>query len=238
MILLLADLFIEVKNKYAEFAKLTSKYSINRCEKIDFSVEVTDEEIKEEKNQSIKTQGLNLPNWYLEFICIYRKIAEILPLYNACVMHGSFLETGGLAFGFLATSGTGKTTHCELWVKLLQDKVRYINGDKPILRILNDNVYVYGTPWCGKEQKENNIKVELKSLCFIERSLTNQIEEISNKDLIAKIFRQIYMPQNQEAATKTIDLLNIILNKSNKYLLKCNMELDAARLSYNTLVKS
>lgn len=237
MILRIAELNIEVKNKYEQFLNFTKKYAIETTEHIDFSIEVNDEEIEEERKVSLKTNGEDFPNWYYEYICVYRKIAEKLPLYNAVVMHGSFLEVDSRAYGFLAKSGTGKTTHSELWIKLLKDKVRYVNGDKPILRVLDNEVYVYGTPWCGKEQKENNIKVKLKALCFIERGLTNEISPISNKELISKIFRQIYIPTDPIAADNALTILNVILNNSEKYLLKCNMELDAAKLSYSVMSK-
>ena len=46
------------------------------------------------------------------------------------------------AYAFCAKSGTGKTTHTKLWMQLLGDRMSYINGDKPLIRIIDDQIYI------------------------------------------------------------------------------------------------
>ena len=137
----------------------------------------------------------------------------------------------------MAKSGVGKTTHTLLWKKLLNDKMIYINGDKPIIRKINNQLIIYGTPWCGKENYGTNASVLLKALCFIERANENEIAEITGIDLIKKLAHQLFFPKDSiQVLNKSVDLLTDITSVS-CYLLKCNMDISAAKLAYEYMKK-
>lgn len=74
---------------------------------------------------------------YLETLAVFRHIAEYAPLHQRCVFHGATIEVGGRAYIFTAPSGTGKTTHIRMWRQVFGERVNIINGDKPMLRIVN-----------------------------------------------------------------------------------------------------
>lgn len=65
-------------------------------------------------------------------------------------MHGAVVAWKDQGYLFTAPSGTGKSTHLALWKKYLGDQAEVINGDKPFLKVMEDEVWVYGTPWAGK----------------------------------------------------------------------------------------
>ena len=94
-----------------------------------------------------------------------------------------------------------------------------------------------GTPWNGKERYGSNTCAQIKSLVFLERSLTNSITPLPNDILLSKLVNQILMPDSEKELTKTLELLDITLKNTKQYLLKCNMEPDAAICSYNEITK-
>lgn len=107
---------------------------------------------------------------------------------------------------FAAKSGTGKTTHCKLWLDTFPD-ARIINGDKPLVRISDEKVFIYGTPWCGKENYNINSKAPLKAVCFLERAEQNSIDRISKSEAVARIMPQLLIPKNSEYINKLLDLV-------------------------------
>ena len=54
-------------------------------------------------------------------LAIHRKIAELLPLHNAILLHSACFDVDGIGIAFAAHSGTGKTTHMQLWQHFLKN---------------------------------------------------------------------------------------------------------------------
>lgn len=227
----LAELNIRIENKYPYIEKMCGDYIISGCE-CDFSVSATREEMKREANEDCN----DLP--YLETLAVYRKIAEKLLEYNGFLLHGVLLETAGQGIAFCARSGTGKSTHVFLWKKLLGDKCEIINGDKPLVRIIDGKVYAYGTPWCGKEGIQKNAKTSLRSLCFIERGEKNELTKLRQNEVFPRLTTQIYMPKDNGAKMlKTLELADVFVKNTTSYVMKCNMDISAAEVAYNGIVK-
>ncbi len=231
-ILKLADISIKINNKYNYLEKLCKDYIVEESD-FEFEVTVTEEDIDSEQSKS----DLEFSRGYLESLCCYRQISLKITEYNSYLMHAAVIEVDNNGYAFLARSGTGKTTHTRLWKELLGEKMQYVNGDKPLIRIINNIPYAYGTPWSGKEGYNKNTKVKLKALCFIERGLQNSIIELPKKEILPKIIHQILIPTDEIQAIKTFDLLNKTINKTNIYLLKCNMDIEAAVVAYNKMSK-
>ena len=157
-----SNLNIEINTKYNYTYKFCRDYLTD--EKPDFSVSPIEEEIDEE----IEISEFNPSRGYAESICVYRKIADMLPFYDRMVFHGAVISYNNNGYIFTAPSGTGKTTHISLWQKYLQG-VEIVNGDKPILNIENGKVTAYATPYAGKEGYQNHSSIEIKGICIIHR---------------------------------------------------------------------
>ena len=110
-----------------------------------------------------------------------------------------------------------------------------VNDDKPIIRILKESATIYGTPYDGKGRLSNNISVPLKVICILERSERNQIREISASEAYPIIIQQTYHPSNPEMLNKTLELLDRMSVLVKFYRLSCNMEREAAEISYNAM---
>ena len=229
-IIKIADLKIAIKNNFDYIFNQCAEY-ICSDKDYDFSVSVTNEEISDEQ----KIGGFDFNEGYLESICLYRNIAKELPKYNAFVMHGAAVKFEGKAYCFAAKSGTGKTTHINLWKQLLGEQMSVINGDKPIIRLINNEFVVFGTPWCGKENLGNNCYAPLSGICFLEQSANNSIAAYAQQQALSKLLPQIFLSSNSSDINATISLIERIIQNIPMWQLKCNISIDAAILSHKTM---
>lgn len=231
-----ADLIIETQSIYGDIEKYVSDYIVTDGE-ANMVIKITEEDIiyearkVKEEYEHEKKRCPFFSEGQLEITAVYRKIAEQLPLFDGFVFHGSAVAKDDKAYLFTAVSGTGKTTHTNLWLKNIKGSY-IVNGDKPIIRFLDGNAFVYGTPWSGKERKNKPVRVPLYSLCLLSRGDKNEIEKVEFSCLSTTLLMQTYRPKNASSLLKTADLLNLLKNAVKFYKLKCNMEDEAAIISY------
>lgn len=202
-----------------------------------FTVTTSEEDIIEEQKKSIAEayyEGINYPGFSpaeLENTAVYRKIATKLPEYDAFVFHGSAVAVGDKAYLFTAKSGTGKTTHTNLWLKNIEGSY-IVNGDKPILRIIDGKPFVCGTPWMGKEKHGCNRIVPLHAVCILSRGEENIIEKAGFSDVFPILIGQTYRPPNGALVKKTVSILKKVGESVGFYKLSCNMKDEAAFVSF------
>lgn len=225
----MADLIIEIDNKYDFTYNLCRDYITNECDHTDMRICINDEAIAKERSEGLKPDFYNED--YCESICIYRAISHELTQFDALLIHAACIEMKGRVYAFLAKSGVGKSTHLGLWLRHYGKDAHIINGDKPIIRRINDTYMVYGTPWCGKEGLNINTHAPLKALCFLERNDTNIISPLAADKVIPRLANQILIP-NDSSAAKYLDLLDGMITSTPAYVLKCNMDEEAAVIAY------
>ncbi len=129
----IADFNFNINNLNEYIIKQIKNYESNNDE-IDYCFENTQEDIENERKLSVGKFG----DGYIESIATYRKIAEWIPLHNSFLLHSACFDVDGVGVAFAAHSGTGKTTHMRLWQEYLGDRMTVVNGDKPIVRFLNN----------------------------------------------------------------------------------------------------
>ncbi len=226
----IADLNICINNKYEYVERLCRDYTADPTENTDMTVTVSDEEISAE----MKIAETEVTPGYAEAICAYRTICRRLPIeFGAYLFHSAVIEYEGSGYAFAAKSGTGKSTHIMLWRKAFGEGVHVVNGDKPIFKFEDGELYAYGTPWCGKEGWSTNTRAPLKGICFVERAEENGIRKIGADEAVLRIFHQILTPQDIETADALFPLLDKTLKQVPCYVLGCNISEDAARVAYN-----
>lgn len=168
---------------------------------------------------------------YLETLALYRKIADALLMRDVLLFHGSVMACGGKAYLFTAPSGTGKTTHCRLWLSEIEGSY-VLNGDKPLLRVESDRILACGTPWQGKEKLGRNEILPLSAVCILSRDTKNHIEAVSFHDAMPALFSQSNRPRRPEAIRKTLELIDRLGRHTRLYSLGCNTEPEAAHVSF------
>lgn len=228
----IADLAIGIDNRYDHIAMQAHEYMTD--EEPVFTVKVTDEDIEAEKALSL--EEFSTP--YYESIAAYRKIAEILPSYDAFLFHGAVLELDGKAYIITANSGVGKTTHVRLWLSKFKDEVEILNGDKPTLRFINGVPYASGTPWRGKEGYGKNSMKPIAGIAFLSRGEENKAYTVKPSDAVVRFVSQVYMPKKSpDMLVKTLSLSNKLLNSVRLVHLECNMNPEAAEVCRKALTE-
>lgn len=173
----------------------------------------------------------------LEYLYIGTAFNLKLLEYNGMFLHSSTVVVDGKAYSFSAPCGTGKSTHTNLWLKYFGDRAYIINDDKAAYRKIDGKYYVYGTPFSGKNDVNVNTRVELKAVCFIEQAEENSIERIAPDDAVPLLISQTVRPSSPQRMIMMCDFLDDFIKSIPVYKLKCNMETDAAKLSYETMSK-
>ena len=178
-------------------------------------------------------QAAEYTDAYLETLAVYRKIAEWMPMYNTLLFHGSVIAVDGKAYLFTAKSGTGKSTHTRLWREYFGERAVMINDDKPLIRITQEGVFAYGTPWDGKHRLSTNISAPLAGICILRRGNDNSIRKITAREACPMLLQQCYRPIDAGVLAVTVMVLEELKKKTNFYELFCNISQEAVEVAYN-----
>lgn len=233
----LAGINIAVTSIFDEVYDVCRSYLTDKP--ADTTVTVTPDDILHERKVNVREaqiEGIPVVDYsdsYLETLAVYRKIATQMLDFNTFLMHGAVVAVGNKAWLFTAPSGTGKTTHINLWLKNIPG-CYVVNGDKPLIHI-GDECTVYGTPWAGKEGMNRNVGVKLCGIVILNRGLENQIKKVPMTQILPVLIQQSYRPKEKTELEKTLSLLGRLGKKIPMYQLYCNMDPEAAFVAYNVL---
>ena len=232
----IADKVVEVNSIYDEVHEYCSDYLTD--EPADYSITTTQADIDFEREKSAREdeiEGIPIRHFsdsYLEELAVYRKIAEQMISYDTILFHGSVVAVDDVGYLFTAKSGTGKSTHTRLWREYFGDWAVMVNDDKPLLKITDSGVIVYGTPYNGKHRLGNNISVPLKAICILTRDTDNHIEPITRNQAYTMLLQQVYRPADMLKMAKTLELVDRLADSVKLYRLSCNMDISAAKIAY------
>ena len=172
----------------------------------------------------------------MEYVATGALFNRFLIVHDGLMLHSSAVVVDGYAYLFSADSGTGKSTHTNLWLEKFGDKAFIINDDKPAIRKIDGEWYVFGTPWCGKNNTNKNAKAKLGAIVFLERSEENWIENESIQDAIKKFFRQTTRKLNKEQnMDKVLSTMEKVLSEVPIYKMGCNISEEAAKIAYEKI---
>jgi len=222
----LAGIKIAIDNKYSFVEKQCQDYLCDDTP--EFMVSVTDEELLEERKKTEREYSAG----YYESICLYRKICKQMPKYKGFYLHAAVVAVDNEGYAFSAKSGTGKSTHIALWKEHFGKRAEIVNGDKPLIRLIDDQFYIYGTPWCGKEKEGSNTFVPLKALCFLEQGRTNRISRKNSKIILRRIMSQIVFPDQNEEMNLLFGLLDQLIQSIPCYTMACDISKQAVITAY------
>lgn len=163
------------------------------------------------------------------------RFSRDLLKFGGFYLHSSAVLADGRAYLFSGPCGMGKSTHARLWLDLL-NSAQIINDDKPALRRIDGVWYAFGTPWCGKDGINRNEKVPLGGICFLRRGAQNSICRLSGLEAAKNIFGQTtYQFKSRENALLLMELVDHLVREVPVFRLECLPDLDAAKLSYDTM---
>ena len=207
----------------------------------DFTVQINREDLPAEQKkleEEAIEQGLKIRKFkelFLERSMIQRRVADYLLDRDTVMLHGSTVAVDGRAYLFTAPCGTGKSTHTRLWRELFGERAVMVNDDKPFLRITNDGVIAYGSPWTGKHGLGSNVCVPLQGICALQRGRENVIRQADGKELMDILHHQVHTPEDPTLARKAMDHVDRIARMVPLWIMSCNKELHAAEVSHEAM---
>ena len=93
------------------------------------------------------------------------------------LFHSSVVSYQGKAYMFLGKSGTGKSTHSQLWLKHIEG-TELVNDDNPVVRIIDGEARVYGSPWSGKTPCYRNVDYPIGGIVKLKQAPHNEIRRM------------------------------------------------------------
>ena len=214
-------------DSFGRTEKQAKPYLCEEVDKPDFMVPAFHGKLKE-KYPDLSD---DMCEYYERGIGFYRELLN----YDGFQLHSSAIVVDNKAYCFTADCGTGKSTHTELWLKLFGDRAFILNDDKPALRLEDGTWYAYGTPWSGKNDISVNTRVPLAGIACLERGEINEIQPFSGVEAIHAILRQSNRPKAAEYRIKLLELLDKLITQVPIWRLKCNMDPEAAIMSYEAM---
>ena len=168
-----------------------------------------------------------------EYINTCREFNYKLIDFDGMMLHSSAVVVDDRAYLFSAASGTGKSTHTELWLQKFGDRAYILNDDKPAIRQINGVWHACGTPWSGKYDLSKPTCVPLAGIAFLNRDTTNHIERYTGPMVAFELMNQTL--RREEEMEKTLAVMARIAQEVPIWKLFCNMDLEAAEVAYNAM---
>lgn len=152
------------------------------------------------------------------------------------MIHAASIDWQGEGILFSAPSGTGKTTHVNLWKQ--KYGVPVLDGDTTACRIADGRPMVYGLPWCGTSGEFLNASLPLGALVFLEQDKTNTILRLSPAEAAARLYaRSFLFTWDAEMADLALKTVTDIVSSARCYLLMCRPDFEAVELVKQCLEK-
>lgn len=218
--------------KMDSFGRTEEQAEAYRCKlatKVD--IQVDSEPLKERYREA--RPGISEDT--VEYMCSAGSFYKQLLDFDGFMLHSSAVVVDGRAYLFAADSGTGKSTHTQLWLEKFGEGAYILNDDKPALRREADGWYAYGTPWSGKFDISVNTRVPVAGIAVLERGENNRIRRISGIQAVSGVLRQAHRPREAERREKLLAILDKLITEVPIWKLKCNRELEAATVAYEAM---
>lgn len=228
----IADIIVDFDVKYVRLKKQIQDYIYEGERPTNIEVRYADELL-----ETLQKRFFELDIDSIEYLFYGTEFYNALVHFNGIMLHSSCVVNNGKAYLFSATSGTGKSTHTQLWLKQYPDAY-ILNDDKPAIRICPDGIYAYGTPFSGKTDLNVNTRVPIGGICMLSRGEKNQIERISTEYALCGILSQTVRPSKEEEMDKVLTTLDKIVSETPVYKLACNMDISAARVAYEFMKRN
>lgn len=153
------------------------------------------------------------------------------------LMHASVIRHQEKGYLMTAPSGTGKSTHTRLWYDNIPG-CDLMNDDNPVVRIVDGQAVVYGSPWSGKTRCYRNIQAPIGGIVRIQQHPENSIRKLSSLEAFSNLLPAISNMKWDKRVYKGIcDGIAELIRLCGMYELGCLPDAAAAHLCHDTIVK-
>lgn len=223
----IADIVCKLKSNFKEFESKAKDYQYFGDESPLIKFTIREDYVRQKYDDKMLMSIGGLENIFMSDI-FNKKILK----FNAIFLHSSAIIYKEKAYLFSANSGVGKSTHTKLWIeKFGKDKIKILNDDKPIIRFIENEWYVYGSPFDGGSGVNTNTRAKLGGIVFLERAQTNSIVKLNKKDVFPMLYKNtIKLSLDDEYADYMLTTADKLISENNFYLLKCNTDIESAEI--------
>ena len=181
-------------------------------------------------NQSMRAFGLN--------DALMLAFAFAGSYHQTALIHASTILHRGKGYPFIAASGTGKSTHSSLWMKHIEDS-QLLNDDNPVVRIVDGQARIYGSPWSGKTPCYRSQSAPLGAVTRIERAPANSIELLPPVKAFASLLPACStMRWDGPIYRNLCDFVTCIVERVPIYTMHCLPDEEAAHVCHEGIVRS
>lgn len=152
--------------------------------------------------------------------------------YDTLLVHASVVENDGKGYMFLGKSGTGKSTHTRLWLENIEGS-DLLNDDNPVVRVIDGDIIIYGSPWSGKTPCYKNRSLPLQAVVRLSQAPFNRITRLAPLQAYAALMPSCscmrWDHDSVESLHRTVE--KVIMKVPVRHL-ECLPDADAAHTSH------
>jgi hypothetical protein len=141
-----------------------------------------------------------------QFLQLLRVAAECHLSHHGCIsLHASCVCLHGQSVLFSAPSGTGKSTHANIWQQSFEAEI--LSGDRPLICVDSDRVFAHGVPWDGKEQIFLQKSKPVIAIVDLHRATDNWMRVMSEGQAFRMLLKQSFLPMwDDEAKMSAVEM--------------------------------
>jgi len=145
-------------------------------------------------------QGSELPDpleYPLDELLVVHRLGQGL----GCELHScGIVDEAGLGWLFVGHSGAGKSTLARLWARR---NVSVLSDDRIILRKIDGETRMFGTPWHGEPGFAVATSAPLAGILVIEHGSGNLIEKLDAISAVSELMARAFVPFHEAEALET-----------------------------------
>lgn len=153
------------------------------------------------------------------------------------LIHASLVRHGGYGYAFIAKSGTGKSTQVAMWLRCIPD-CDLMNDDNPVVRVIGETAFIYGSPWSGKTPCYRQVKARLGAVTLIDRAATNSVDHLRALKAFATLLPSCSsMKWDARLYDHVCKTVSRVVSLSDVYTLHCLPNEEAAKVCFKAIAK-
>ncbi len=122
-------------------------------------------------------------------ISAFFSLERLLLEHRAFQLHASVIDWQGSGILFSAPSGTGKSTQADLWKTYTGAKI--LNGDRAMIRRLDEGYRVYGSPYAGSSGIYTNLSAPVRAIVTLEQGSENKLLSLTPVEAFQRLYREL-----------------------------------------------
>jgi len=159
-------------------------------------------------------------------------------LNDLVLIHASLVRKDGYGYAFTAKSGTGKSTQVSMWLRHIPG-CDLMNDDNPIIRIIDGEAIIFGSPWSGKTPCYRNVKAKLGAITRIIRGEENKVETVQTLEAFATIITSVSsMKWDHSIFNNICKIITKLIETTPIYNLYCRPDKEAAIVCHKAISRS